>query len=234
MKVGIFADPQYCSAEIICGTRYPRLSLGKVRQAYEQFSAENVDLTLCMGDMIDRCETHTQALQYLDELLSVIRDSRLPFIHVPGNHDYLDFSAEELEQHGLKTPPYVWEHSGIRFIVLDANYRSDMRRFDQAGVEWTDSNLPPEQVAFLSLALDEAEGPCVILVHESLDDRVEEHHIIKNAEEIRKVIRQSGKVKLVIQGHFHPGADNEIDGIRYLTVSAMCEGHDSRFLILNI
>ena len=38
---------------------------------------------------------------------------------------------------------------GYQFVFLDANYRADGRRFDVAGVEWTDSNLPHEQCLFL-------------------------------------------------------------------------------------
>jgi len=234
MKLGIFADPHYCSADTLCETRRPRLSLGKISEAYGCFIDENVELTLCMGDLTDRCSSHDEAIQNLEVILTEIRKTNLPFLNVPGNHDYLDFTADELEKAGLMTPPYSEVYSGIRLIVLDANYRSDFRRFDEAGVEWTDSNLPPEQIDFLSDILSKSKEPCVVLVHENLDFSVEKHHVIKNADEIRTILENSGKVQLVIQGHYHPGADSTVNGIRYLTIPAMCEGEANHFMILDV
>ena len=57
-----------------------------------------------------------------------------------------------------------------------------MERFDKAGVEWTDSNLPPSQIDFLKNELAKSDKPCVILVHENLDPSVDKMHIIKNAD----------------------------------------------------
>lgn len=37
MKIGVFADPHYCSSEVLCRTRRPRLSYEKVRQVMEAF-----------------------------------------------------------------------------------------------------------------------------------------------------------------------------------------------------
>lgn len=234
MKLGVFADPHYCNADVLCRTRRPRLSHRKIKEALESFKEQNVDLAVCMGDLTDHCDTHDEAVACVDLLMETIRESGLPFLNVPGNHDYLDFTAEELNGYGLCTPPYSKVIDGIRLIVLDANYRSDMRRFDIAGVKWTDANLPPEQVSFLKETLDKSKEPCVILVHECLDGYLNEDHVIKNADEIREILKNSGKVKLVIEGHYHAGDDRVIDGIRYLTVPAMCEGEENRFFIMNL
>ena len=120
------------------------------------------------------------------------------------------------------------------FIFLDANYRSDGRRFDVAGVEWTDSNLPHEQCSFLKTALENRDDTCIVCIHENLDPFVETHHIVKNAEEIRKIIQESGKVQLVLQGHYHIGAEHTIDGIPYVTLPAMCEGMGNSYRVLTL
>ena len=49
-----------------------------------------------------------------------------------------------------------------------------------------------------------------------------------------KDVKESKKVKLVIQGHYHKGADNIINGIRYLTLPALCEKSDDYYMILDI
>ena len=117
---------------------------------------------------------------------------------------------------------------------MDANYRADGRRFDVAGVEWTDSNLSQDQVDFLRYELEKANTDCIVCIHENLDPFVEMRHIIKNAEEVREIIRKSGKVKLVLQGHYHLGAERMIDDIPYITLSAMCEGTDNSYRILTL
>ena len=53
MKIGVFADPHYCSSEVLCRTRRPRLSYEKVRQVMEAFRQNGADYAVCMGDLTD-------------------------------------------------------------------------------------------------------------------------------------------------------------------------------------
>lgn len=233
MKIGVFTDAHYCKADVLCDTRRPSLSLSKIREAMEAFAREAVDFCICLGDITDHSPSDTKEsiAACLREALSLIRSYEIPFFLVPGNHDYLATTRKDFESEGIKIPPYIHYADGYRFIFLDANYRSDGRCFDTAGVEWTDSNLPEDQLRFLKEALEEATHPCIVLIHENLDPFVDALHIVKNAEEARKVIRESGKVKLVLQGHFHPGAEHTVDGIPYVTLPAMCEGEDNSYRI---
>ncbi len=235
MKIGLFADPHYCAADVLCRTRRPQLSADKIREALEAFRREGAELVVSLGDLTDHCETKEEALACAHEVSSLLGLSGIPTVVIPGNHDCYDFSAEAFAAlTGTPRLPFSLDAGGFRFLALDANYRSDFRRFDEAGVEWTDSNLPPDEVSFLRIALDRADRPCVVLIHENLDPLVEPHHIVKNAAEVREILRSSGKVKCVIQGHYHPGADRTIDGVRYLTVPAMCEGEENRYMLLDL
>jgi hypothetical protein len=47
------------------------------------------------------------------------------------------------------------------------------------------------------------------------------------------MLEDTGKVRAVIQGHYHDGALSEHAGIDYITVSAMCE-HELPYFILEI
>lgn len=233
MKLGLFADPHYCRADRIGSSRRPRLSYGKIQEALEAFRKENVDLVICMGDLVDHCDTHEDAVECLEEILGLVKASGLPFRNVPGNHDFINFTAAELATYGLRKPPYSEVWNGTRFVVLDGNYRSDFRHFEEAGIVWTDANLTPDQLAWLKTTLEGSAEPCVILVHETIND-VEEHHVLRDAEAARKILTESGKVSLVIQGHYHHGHEETLDGIRYLTLPAMCEGEENRFFTLDI
>jgi hypothetical protein len=46
----------------------------------------------------------------------------------------------------------------------------------------------------------------------------------RNADEVRKVLEDSGKVLIVFQGHEHAGALSRINKITYYTLKGMVEG----------
>jgi alkaline phosphatase len=237
MKIGLFTDCHYCRADNIGGNRRPKLSYQKINEAMTHFKNQSVDMVFCLGDMTDHDENSTKEdiISCFKEAMSLISSFNIPFYLVPGNHDYLVMTAADMERESnYKTPPYTIKKEGYTFIILDANYRSNMVRFDEAGVEWTDSNLPPHQVEFLKNELESASTPCIILVHENLDPSVDKYHIIKNADQIRNIIKSSGKVKMVIQGHYHQGNENTIDNIPYITLPAMCECETNSFKILEL
>lgn len=237
MKIGIFTDCHYCNADYLGPTRRPILSIGKIKEAMEEFNNQNVDMVFCLGDMTDHNEgsTKEEIISCFNEEMKLIKSYNIPFYLVPGNHDYLVMTAEDMEREaGFKIPPYTIETDTHNFIILDANYRSNMVRFDKAGVEWTDSNLPPEQMKFLKENLSKSTKPCVVLVHENLDPSVDKMHIIKNASDVRAIINNSGKVQMVLQGHYHYGNENKIGNIPYITLPAMCEGEGNSYKIIEL
>ena len=73
MKIGVFADPQDCSSEVLCRTRRPRLSYEKVRQVMEAFRQNGADYAVCMGDLTDREDTHEAELARLREIPACVR-----------------------------------------------------------------------------------------------------------------------------------------------------------------
>lgn len=237
MKIGLFTDCHYCMAEEIGGGRNPLASYKKVKNAMTEFKNQNVDVVFCLGDLVDECENSTKesVLSCFKEMVEMIKSFEIPFYFIPGNHDYLSTTRKEIEENtSIRIPSYCIDKGGYRFILLDANYRSSMKCFDTEGVVWYDSNLPPEQIDFLKKALAESKTECVVLVHENLDPNVQHQHIIKNADEIRKIIKNSNKVKCVIQGHFHPGANSIIDEIPYITIPAVCEHETNYYQIMEL
>lgn len=236
MKIGIFTDSHYCDAKSMDNTRRPYLSLGKIKEAMKAFADAKVDVCFCMGDLTDHAPGNTKkdVEKCFKECVEVIKSFNLPFYFVPGNHDYMIMNHDEVEEIlGQTLPPKTVSLGKFDFIMLDANYRSNSLRFDQVEEHrWNDSNLPQWQVDFFEKALNESNKDCIVFVHENLDPSIPESHLVKNHVQIRDIINKSGKVKAVIQGHYHKGAESIIDGIPYITLSAMCEGEENSFKIL--
>ena len=107
--------------------------------------------------------------------------------------------------------------------------------YKKDALDWTNAYLPDDQMKLLeeTLADKETKNACIFL-HQNLDPNAESHHIIRNAAEIRRILRNSGKVRAVYQGHYHPGTENTVDGIPYVTLPAMCEGENIPYKIAEI
>ena len=71
MKLGMFTDPHYSSAEVTCGVRYNSRSLEKIKKAYEDFEKENCDLVICLGDLIDHEDSHERVVENLKAVAGV-------------------------------------------------------------------------------------------------------------------------------------------------------------------
>ena len=235
MKIGLFSDPHYYH-DIDKETGGDSSIQRKIKQVMDHFKAWGAELCLCFGDLTDSENQDGTVKDPLERVMKVIDSYGIPFYCVPGNHDYLHYTAKDfLAISHTPELPFALDTPSHTLISLDANYRSDMRRYDVAGVDWTDANIPPEEVEFLKKTLEDSKKPCIVMVHQNLDFNVGwKSCIIKNSEEVRALLEASGKVELVIQGHFHPGCDNEIGGIRYFTVAGLYENETARFCTLEI
>ena len=237
MKIGLFSDPHYCKADDIGLNRRPILSLGKIKEAMEAFKEQEVDFCICLGDLVDRAKNDTkiEVLDNLNEVLTIIRSYDIPFYLVPGNHDFVDLTRQDLRGLNINfaDPVYDFELGEYKFILLDCNFRSSGLHFDTEGHVWDDANLIPSQVQYLEKALKTGKK-CVVLTHENLDPTVDENHTVKNADTIRTIIKESGNVKTVIQGHYHYGSHWQDGDIHYHTLRAMCLGEENYYEIMEL
>lgn len=236
MKFGLFTDTHYSQYEgSPTGTRRPKKSYEKVKTAFETFKKAQVDFVCCLGDLTDKTESDTRedSLNNLKEISSLINSYNIPFYLIRGNHDCLLMNRNDFLEYFENVAPCVYKKDEITFILLDANYRSSMKSFDEEGEVWDDANIPDEQIELLESSLYQS-TQAIVMIHENLDPTVDSRHIVKNADDVRQIIKESGKVKMVIQGHFHEGANTDVDGIPYITIPAMCELDNVPYEIIEI
>lgn len=232
----MFTDPHYCCKEVTCSTRRPSLSYRKIGEAMNAFADAGTDLILCLGDLVDDCGDAERNREEIEKLSALIQSYGIPFYSLMGNHDYQNFTKEEFDRYtGGAYPPFSAVYGSLTFIFLDANYTKSGSVYEPGKVNWTDTKVPEEQVTLLRKTLSASAGQNVyVFTHQNLDTTVEEHHIIANAPEICAMLEEAGNVKTVYSGHYHPGHDTEIGGIRYHTLPAMCEGEENRFEIAEL
>lgn len=234
MKIGIFADSHYSSQTVSNKTRRPSLSFGKIRRAMEAFAG--VDCIVCLGDLVDTCKSYAESEAKLREVGELVRSGGVPFYCLRGNHDCDIFTSDQFYSAvGVERPALSVKAGTDLLVFLDANYDSAGNAYVPGRVDWTDAMLPNDQLERLKDALGAPDVEnAYVFMHQNIDPDVQRQHILSNAGAVREVIARSGKVRRVIQGHYHPGHDNLIDGVEYHTLPAMCEGEQNYFEIYEI
>ena len=228
MKIGLYSDAHYSSQELTCGKRRNSLSLEKIREAYRFFAEQGCDLCVSLGDLIDREETHEAEIRHLKEIGDVIASSGMKTICLMGNHDAFAFEEREYYEILDGCRPENRIVDGKRLIFLDSCYTHGGRHYIPGDDDWTDCFLPGEMA--LSALLDERNEEAVLFLHHNIDPAVPSDHRLANADSLFARIRDSGKVKTVFQGHYHPGMQSLYDGISYITFPALCENDAAFFL----
>lgn len=234
MKIGLFTDPHYSDKQEPSCDRYHALSYDKISEAMSYFKEQKVDLVVCLGDMTDDCIDINDNAKALRRLADMINSYGIKFYSLMGNHDCLSFTREEFnELTNGAYPPFKIENENNILIFLDCNYNDNGEAYKVRDVDWTNTFLPKEQFEKLRELLNSPKNKFVFL-HQNLDKDVDSYHIVHNAEEIRKKLEKASDVKMVIQGHYHKGHDNVINGIKYHTLRAMCTGRENYYEILEI
>jgi len=229
VRFGIVTDCHYADTDP-AGTRFYRESLDKLSECVARMNAEGVDFLIELGDFKDqdRPPVESRTLQHLQTVEAVFREFAGRRYHVLGNHDMDSLSKrqflENVENTGVDPMRsyYSFDVRGLHGIVLDANYKADGSDYDHGDFDWTDANIPPHELDWLRRDLTNSRGPVVVFIHQLLDGTGSVY--VKNAAEVREVLRASGRVLAVFQGHHHEGAYSHLDGIHYYTLKATVEG----------
>ena len=235
VRIGVVTDLHYADKPP-AGTRHYRETLAKFREAAGEFQKAKPHFMVELGDLIDAADSVEAEEMYLatinKEFAALPGDKH----YVLGNHCVATLSKDEfLEGVGQGKPHFSFDASGFHFVILDACYRADGESYSRGNFQWTDTSIPDEQVEWLRADLKSASGKCVVFVHQRLD--VSDNYGVKNAEQVRRVLEESGKVLAVLQGHSHKNDLKDIGGIHYCTLVAMVEGlglESSGFSLMDI
>ena len=241
LRFGIITDLHYADIDP-SGDRAYRESLAKLEECIKVMNNQKADFLVELGDFKDQDRvgpTEARTLSYLRRVEAVFEKFDGPRYHVLGNHDADSISKIQFlkiaRNSGIPQDRsyYSFGVKGVRFIVLDANFRSDGIAYDHGNFAWEDANLPAAEVNWLKQELDSSSKPAIIFIHHQLDGKGA--YYVKNAAEVRRVLEGSGKVLAVIQGHRHEGQLDIMNHIPFYTLKAAAEGsgadHNSYALV---
>ncbi|MBN2328290.1 MAG: metallophosphoesterase [Candidatus Omnitrophica bacterium] len=242
IRFGMVTDAHYADADAR-GTRFYCESRRKMGECAQLMNEQRTDFLIELGDFKDQDSPPDEAktMGYLRDIEREFQRFQGPRYHAGGNHDFDSLSKKQflsLIENAAATDErlyYSFERRGFRFIVLDANYRADGADYDHGNFDWKDANIPPDELEWLREELGASKKPAVVFVHQLLDG--EGDVFVRNAEQVRRVLEESGRAHAVFQGHHHAGRFSRIGGIPYYTLKGMIEGsgrENSAYAIVEI
>ncbi len=230
LRFGIITDLHYADIDP-SGARSYRESLVKLEECIRVMNDQKADFLVELGDFKDQDKVNPaegKTLSYLKRIEDVFQKFNGPRYHVLGNHDMDSLSKAQFLKAARNSgiPPdqsyYSFGVKGVRFIVLDADFRSDGTSYDHGHFAWEDANIPVAELNWLKQELASSSKPAMIFVHHQLDG--EGAYYVKNAAEVRRALESSGRVLAVIQGHRHEGQLSIMNHIPFYTLKAAVEG----------
>ena len=194
-----------------------------MNRLYESVTILNqggIDSLIILGDLIES-GSKANALRLLREVSALCDAFHGTVRYLPGNHD-LDHLSKAQFYNALgcagDTPTGRFPLRHIECLCLDGNFSPDGTDYDAGNFEWNHSFIPEEQLAWLQTQLDSAAGPVLLFIHQRID--IPGGYSVRNHADVRAVIKSSGKVQAVFQGHQHTDDLRKIDSTAYYTLSA--------------
>ena len=217
-KVCVFADLHYHPG------RFPNDTPAFLEQIQARAEAAGCDMVIHLGDLV-----HNVATPLTREYIRRYNEFRIPSYNILGNHDQDNTRWQEtVEAFRMPKSYYSFDKGGFRFVCMDPNYfcekkgefvHYELHNYFKKGVSlaW----IPPEQLEWLRETIERSPYPCVVLSHQSF----ERWGGVQNRDEVRKVFtdanaRHPGRVRLVMNGHYHVDYLRILDGIPYWDVNS--------------
>lgn len=225
-RFGLFTDIQYADRPKQIG-RYYRNALKKANTCIDFFNHAQLDFCVHLGDMIDWPGDPTKGCEALRIIMPVMNKFDGSMYYLLGNHDVHSVPRADLSTiWGMRNGQtwYSFDHKGIHFVALDCNFDAENIPYRPGTAQWDQCYVPDCELEWLQDDLRETKsGVVVVMVHALLDD-IENPHVIRNAEKVRKILENCNKQVIVFQGHMHTGYESIKNGIGYYTLPSIVDG----------
>ncbi|MCS6899415.1 MAG: metallophosphoesterase [Myxococcales bacterium] len=194
-----------------------------LRRVIDRLRQDPPDLLVNLGDDIED-EGREQDLARYGACQEILRSAGCPLVNVAGNHDTINLDGRDLNKIWGREGPlyYSLELGNLHLVVLHTVEHKDV-----------DIRIDDEQLAWLREDLAHTRRDTVVLMHHSASEQdlsdtrwfhtAPHLALVQERSALRWILRQSGVVRAVFNGHLHRNHLDVIDGIPYITVQSLIE-----------
>ena len=231
LRIGIFADLHAHDTNSPLDQFEMVDWAGRLEACVDAMNAWPADLMIELGDFINGRFVLGAELGDPERIPTILSAADAayagfdgPRYYVLGNHDLSDLTKDAfLSLVDAEASTLSFDANGYHIVLLDAQYRADGT--DRGKEFWyMQGFVPPLVLDWLRNDLASTELPTIVCLHQRLDLEFEIRHggpEVLNHDEVRAVLVEDGDVIAVFQGHDHQGGYSHIDGIHYVTFTAL-------------
>lgn len=191
------------------------------------------DLLVNLGDDIED-ESRLADLARYRACQRLLRTAKAELVNVVGNHDTIHLTQSDLcriwkEGTNDDAPRerlfYSLDRGGFHIVVLHTHERKDV-----------DVRIPRAQLEWLKDDLARTSLPTLVCMHHSASEqdlsdsfwfRGRAHlALVQERRDLRAILEESRKVRVVFNGHVHRNHIDVIRGIAYVTIQSLIENLD--------
>ena len=212
------------------------LSLEKLKRAVTT-AAPRCDFIVNLGDSTDYAPGYLPQHSCFRRVTEVLSSSGKPFYSVIGNHDTGLRKTEIIRLSNMPARYYAVTIKGFRCLFLDGSVDDPENPDPQSFIDWEACVIDREQLSWLSLELNESRLPVLVFCHPCFSlgaGWIQYLHLVKDRSRLLNLFSGCGKVASVFCGHYHNGDVEIVDGIPYVTVSAMCVGEANTWAVVTV
>jgi Icc-related predicted phosphoesterase len=183
----------------------------------------SIDFAVNLGDLIQDAEDKEMDIRALSYLKGRLDNFRCPVYTVFGNHDLKMLDTIEEAEAILATPAaYSFDIKGCHAVFISPEIRCELgierggcykaQYISKAHIEWLKEDLKRNKL------------PCIIFTHYALAEDAtlyDELNFVKNAKEVKDIIKNDKNVVGVFSGHTHENNRITEDGKEYFIVSSL-------------
>jgi predicted phosphodiesterase len=204
------------------GSKAPALLEKFVKAA----TAANVDVIVDMGDRVT-ASSAADAERELRSVTAAFNKAAAKKHYVLGNHDvrYMSRAVNEAVT-GVPSSSYAADAGDFRLIFFNP-HRLTRRGEQELAISAAD-------MKWLRGELAATHRPVILFSHVPLDNlsvKPKDSFAFPQGPALRKILEESGKVKLVMSGHLHAHRHREINGITYIAQQSLTHAYRKKYKV---
>lgn len=226
VKFGYVNDVEYGDFDSVGDEHYKDSDERLVDFVEEMNTNYQPDFVISNSDYVQGHTSEAATISDLQYLESIFGELTMPRYYALGNHELSHLSkAQFIEHTAMEEEYYSFDVNGWHFVVLDYTYNPNGTPYDHNNFNWTEAIIPQAQLDWLEDDLSQTTLPVVVFVGKDLGASANGVNLmgvsvdsvtINNAPEVRAVLEESEKVKLVMVPEAGVNAHNKINNIHYI------------------